>query len=194
MLSSWSAPSAKCPPIQENKIQTDGMQAYLQWLQNQMHEQAKLASELRLEAENVKDREQARLRQDLKEMAEIEMPERQAAIEAKSFDSKVKAVMSTLPFVAPLAQATIFKKLGIDISPQMHPIAMRLANAYQDGREALTPDVIGKIMGTLNAQQQQALTQLLLTLEEASKMVAAAPAATPSEAPNDGSPQASAGA
>lgn len=173
--------------IQENKTQTDGMQAYLQWLQNQMHEQAKLASELRLEAENVKDREQARLRQDLKEMAEIEMPERQADIEAKSFDRKVKAVMSALPFVAPLAQATIFKTLGIDISPQMHPIAIRLANAYQEGRQTLTPEVIEKMMGSLNAQQQKALAQLLLTLEEATKMVAAAPAApTPSGAQNDG--------
>jgi hypothetical protein len=173
--------------IQENKIQTDGMQAYLQWLQNQMHQQAKLASELRLEAENVKDREQARLRQDLKEMAEIEMPERQAAIEEKSFDRKVKAVMSTLPFVAPLAQATIFKKLGIDVSPQMHPLAMRLANAYQEGRETLTPDVIAKMMATLNAQQQQALAQLLLALDEAAKMTAAV---VPNDAATTQAPQA----
>ena len=54
-------------------------------------------------------------------------------------------------------------------------------------------------MGTLNAQQQQALTQLLLTLDEATKMVAAAPAVpTPSGPPNDGAttqaPQASADA
>lgn len=170
--------------IQENKAQTDGMQAHLQWLQTQMHEQAKLASELRLEAENVKDREQARARQDLKEMAEIEMPERQAAIDAQRFDRQVKAVMKGLPFVMPLAQATIFKKLGIEVPPQMHPIAMRLANAYQEGSGVLTPEVIEKVMRSLNAEQQQAFMQLFLVLEDAAKMVGETPAApSPSASP-----------
>jgi len=170
--------------IQENKAQTDGMQAYLQWLQSQMHEQAKLASELRLEAENVKDREQARLRQDLKEMAEIEMPERQAELDAKRFERQVKTVMKGLPFVMPLVQATLFKKFGIEIPPQVHPIAMRLANAYQEGSGVLTPDVIAKMMKTLNAEQQQAFMQLFLALEDAAKMMDTSAAASPRGPPN----------
>lgn len=169
--------------IREQTAQSDGLQKQLHWVQSQLLEQHKLASQLRLEAEDTKDRQQARELEAMRLVKELEEPE-------KSRDNRLQPLMDMLPLVMPGVQTFLHAKFGAPMPAELHPVMQRLSSVYESASSALTEDDLSQIAMSLPAEKQMSLIQLFKALQEAHTLAKQAQRSAPGKAEPESPPSA----
>jgi hypothetical protein len=169
--------------IREQTAQSAGLQTQLQWMQTQLLEQHKLASQLRLEAEDTKDRQQAREIEALRAVQDLEKPEES--------NNSLQQVMDLIPMVMPGVQTFLHAKFGVPMPAELHPVMQRLSSVFEHARSTLTEDDVSQIIMSLPAAKQASMMQLFKALQEAHDFAKQArPDKAESEPPPSSAPRA----